>query len=75
MIAYVAGLGTTLFVMIYFQAAQPALLYLVPACLGSSFLCAIVRGEVSLLLAYSEEEEEEEEEKIEEKKEEDKKNE
>jgi minor histocompatibility antigen H13 len=63
--------------MIYFQAAQPALLYLVPACLGSSFLCAIVRGEVSLLLAYSEEEEEEEEEeeKIEEKKEEDKKNE
>merc|ERR1711957_432587 len=77
MIAYVAGLGTTLFVMIYFQAAQPALLYLVPACLGSSFLCAIVRGEVSLLLAYSEEEEEEEEEEemIEEKKEEDKKNE
>lgn len=60
MIAYVLGLGVTLFVMIYFQAAQPALLYLVPACLGSSFLCAIVRGEVSALLAYSEEEEEEE---------------
>lgn len=62
MIAYVGGLGTTLFVMVYFQAAQPALLYLVPACLGSSFLCAIVRGEVSALLAYSEEEEELEEE-------------
>ena len=60
MIAYVLGLGVTLFVMIYFQAAQPALLYLVPACLGSSFLCAIVRGEVSALLAYSEEEEEDE---------------
>mmetsp|Transcript_27852 Transcript_27852/g.59572 ORF Transcript_27852/g.59572 Transcript_27852/m.59572 type:complete len:415 (+) Transcript_27852:120-1364(+) len=58
MVAYVMGLGVTLFVMIYFQAAQPALLYLVPACLGSSFLCAIVRGEVSALLAYSEEEEE-----------------
>eukprot|EP00536_Pseudo-nitzschia_multiseries_P009156 jgi/Psemu1/257895/estExt_Genewise1Plus.C_2500037 len=62
MIAYFLGLGMTLFVMIYFQAAQPALLYLVPACLGSSFLCALVRGEVSALLAYSEEEEEEEEE-------------
>jgi minor histocompatibility antigen H13 len=61
MIAYVMGLGVTLFVMIYFQAAQPALLYLVPACLGSSFLCAIVRGEVKALLAYSEEEEEPEE--------------
>lgn len=70
LIAYVLGLGTTLFVMIQFQAAQPALLYLVPACLGSSFLCAIVRGEVSTLLAYSEEVDEEEESK----KEEDKKN-
>merc|ERR1719343_1741879 len=78
MIAYVLGLGVTLFVMIYFQAAQPALLYLVPACLGSSFLCAIVRGEVSALLAYSEEEEEEEKKPAEEetsKSEDDKKNE
>lgn len=61
LLAYVLGLGTTLFVMIQFNAAQPALLYLVPACLGSSFLCAVVRGEVKELLAYSEEEEEEEE--------------
>ena len=59
--AYVLGLGVTLFVMIQFKAAQPALLYLVPACLGSSFLCAVIRGEVKELLAYSEEEEEEEE--------------
>jgi minor histocompatibility antigen H13 len=58
LLAYVAGLGTTLFVMIQFNAAQPALLYLVPACLGSSFLCAVIRGEVKELLAYSEEEEE-----------------
>lgn len=56
--AYVVGLGTTLFVMNFFQAAQPALLYLVPACLGSSFACAAQRGEVNELLAYSEEEEE-----------------
>ena len=58
--AYVLGLATTLFVMIQFNAAQPALLYLVPACLGSSFLCAVARGEVKELLAYSEEEDEEE---------------
>ena len=48
--------------MIVFQAAQPALLYLVPACLGSSLLCAVVRGELKALFDYSEEEEEEEEE-------------
>ena len=62
LIAYIMGLGTTLFVMMKFNAAQPALLYLVPACLGGSFLCAVVRGEVTELLAYSEEEEEGEEE-------------
>jgi minor histocompatibility antigen H13 len=60
--AYVCGLATTLFVMVYFNAAQPALLYLVPACLGSSLLCAAVKGELKELFAYSEEEEEEEEE-------------
>jgi minor histocompatibility antigen H13 len=64
--AYFLGLATTLFVMIQFNAAQPALLYLVPACLGSSFLCATLRGEVKALLDYSEEEEEKEEEKPEE---------
>jgi minor histocompatibility antigen H13 len=47
--------------MIVFEAAQPALLYLVPACLGSSLTCAFVRGEVKELFAYSEEEEESEE--------------
>lgn len=61
LIAYVLGLATTLFVMIQFNAAQPALLYLVPACLGSSWVCAIMRGELAALFAYSEEEEEEEE--------------
>lgn len=57
---YMLGMGTTMFVMIYFQAAQPALLYLVPACLGSSMLTAAVRGEMTKLFAYSEETEEEE---------------
>jgi len=62
LIAYILGLGTTLYVMIVFEAAQPALLYLVPACLGSSMLCAVMRGEVALLFAYSEEAEEKEDE-------------
>ena len=34
------------------------MLYLVPSCLGSSLLCAVVRGELKELFAYSEEEEE-----------------
>lgn len=69
--AYVLGLATTLFVMIQFNAAQPALLYLVPACLLSSWLCAIVKGELRELFAYSEEEEEEEEKEEDSKKNED----
>ena len=58
-----------------FEAAQPALLYLVPACLGSSLLCAVVRGELKELFAYSEEEEEEAEESDEKKDEKTKKDE
>ncbi|EQC33635.1 hypothetical protein SDRG_08739 [Saprolegnia diclina VS20] len=56
---YVLGLVATVVVMIVFNAAQPALLYLVPACLGSSLLTALARGELKELLAYSEEDEEE----------------
>jgi len=55
-------MSTTMAVMIFFNAAQPALLYLVPACLISSLGCAVIKGELSDLLAYSEEEPEEEEE-------------
>lgn len=61
LIGYTLGMGMTMFVMIHFQAAQPALLYLVPACLISSLLTAFVRGELKALFAYSEEVEEEEE--------------
>jgi len=60
LLGYVIGLGVTLYVMIVFEAAQPALLYLVPACLSSSLLCAFVKGEIKELFAYSEEEEEKE---------------
>lgn len=59
LIFYVLGMSTTMAVMIFFNAAQPALLYLVPACLLSSLGCATFRGELSDLLAYSEEPEEE----------------
>lgn len=60
MVFYVLGLVATVAVMYIFNAAQPALLYLVPACLGSAIVTAFVRGEFKELLAYSEEEEEEE---------------
>jgi len=54
-ISYFFGLTFTIFIMHTFRAAQPALLYLVPACLGSSFLLALLRGDVSSLLSYTEE--------------------
>jgi minor histocompatibility antigen H13 len=59
LIGYFIGMSLTMFVMIFFGAAQPALLYLVPAVLGSSFATALLRGEVREMLAYSEEVEEE----------------
>merc|ERR1719240_2363593 len=43
--------------MFAFDAAQPALLYLVPACLGAAALVGLCRGEFAALAAYSEEEE------------------
>jgi len=61
-IFYFIGLVTTIVVMHTFQAAQPALLYLVPACIGSSFLLCLVRGEVGALLSYTEETEKKKEE-------------
>ena len=61
LIFYILGMSTTMAVMIFFNAAQPALLYLVPACLISSLGCATIRGELKELLDYSEEPEEVEE--------------
>jgi len=55
--SYFLGLLSTILVMHVFQAAQPALLYLVPACIGSSSLLAVLRGELSELLVYTEESE------------------
>jgi len=55
-IAYTLGLFTTIFVMHIFKSPQPALLYLVPFCLGMSACTALIRGEFLTLWGYSEEE-------------------
>lgn len=52
LVAYVLGLVATLAVMHFFDAAQPALLYLVPACIGASLLTATLRGELKTLLNF-----------------------
>ena len=53
--AYIAGLILTVFVMYTFKHAQPALLYLVPACLGSALIVSLMRGEFTSLFSFSEE--------------------
>lgn len=45
-VAYILGLVTTVVVMHVFKAAQPALLYLVPCCVGLPLLLAIIMGEI-----------------------------
>eukprot|EP00250_Pteridium_aquilinum_P001277 c11489_g1_i1 orf=121-1170(+) len=51
---YVAGLGVTIIVMNWFQAAQPALLYIVPAVLGFLGTHCAVNGEIKELIAFDE---------------------
>lgn len=55
LVAYVLALLNTMFVMVAFDAAQPALLYIVPWLLITAMLTAAVRGEFGELLAYDEE--------------------
>ncbi|KAL1476647.1 hypothetical protein MTO96_036356 [Rhipicephalus appendiculatus] len=43
-VAYVLGLALTIFIMVYFNHAQPALLYLVPACTGVPLTVAAIMG-------------------------------
>jgi minor histocompatibility antigen H13 len=57
-IAYILGLLTTIGVMHVFKHAQPALLYLVPACLGTPLLFALVKGDVKSMFAYADHPEE-----------------
>eukprot|EP00322_Chrysochromulina_rotalis_P029032 CAMPEP_0115842362 /NCGR_PEP_ID=MMETSP0287-20121206/7762_1 /TAXON_ID=412157 /ORGANISM="Chrysochromulina rotalis, Strain UIO044" /LENGTH=315 /DNA_ID=CAMNT_0003296031 /DNA_START=47 /DNA_END=994 /DNA_ORIENTATION=- len=53
LVAYEMGLAMTVGVMHFFDAAQPALLYLVPCCIGSSLLMGAVRGELNDVLNFS----------------------
>ncbi|XP_072852724.2 signal peptide peptidase isoform X1 [Pogona vitticeps] len=53
-VAYIFGLGLTIFIMHVFKHAQPALLYLVPACIGFPLLVALVKGEVAEMFSYEE---------------------
>uniref|UniRef100_A0A9L0RLV4 Histocompatibility minor 13 n=1 Tax=Equus caballus TaxID=9796 RepID=A0A9L0RLV4_HORSE len=52
--AYIFGLGLTIFIMHIFKHAQPALLYLVPACIGFPILVALAKGEVTEMFSYEE---------------------
>ena len=55
-IAYAAGLVATKVGMTLMDSAQPALLYLVPALLGSTAMLAIARGEIKAIWEFEEEE-------------------
>lgn len=57
-IAYIGGLLTTIFVMHVYKHAQPALLYLVPACLGVPLFLGLVRGDIKSMFTYSDHPEE-----------------
>merc|ERR550519_1557327 len=66
-IAYFLGLLTTIGVMHFYKHAQPALLYLVPACLGTPLFFALVRGDIKSMFQYADHPEEALEEKEEKK--------
>ncbi|XP_030589076.1 minor histocompatibility antigen H13 isoform X2 [Archocentrus centrarchus] len=53
-LAYIFGLGLTIFVMHTFKHAQPALLYLVPACVGFPVIIALFKGELTEMFRYEE---------------------
>jgi minor histocompatibility antigen H13 len=55
MFGYFLGIVTTLVIMNVFNHAQPALLYLVPGCLFSSLLNALLRGQLTTLWNFDEE--------------------
>lgn len=54
--AYILGLVATVTVMHVFKAAQPALLYLSPACISATLIAALVNGQIKEFFGYSAEE-------------------
>lgn len=69
-LAYIAGLLTTIAVMHFYKHAQPALLYLVPACIGTPLFFALIRGDIKSMFQYADHPELEEEKEKDTKKEE-----
>eukprot|EP00357_Protocruzia_adherens_P023120 CAMPEP_0115013102 /NCGR_PEP_ID=MMETSP0216-20121206/25184_1 /TAXON_ID=223996 /ORGANISM="Protocruzia adherens, Strain Boccale" /LENGTH=375 /DNA_ID=CAMNT_0002382389 /DNA_START=100 /DNA_END=1227 /DNA_ORIENTATION=+ len=65
---YFFGLVATMVAMLVFNAAQPALLYLVPGCLIRVFLCAAFKHDIKGAYEYQEQGEEEKKKEEEEKK-------
>ncbi|EON95921.1 putative signal peptide peptidase protein [Phaeoacremonium minimum UCRPA7] len=54
MFGYFLGMLTTLAMLIIFRHGQPALLYLVPGVVGSTWLTGLVRGELKAMWTYTE---------------------
>nr|CAD7198831.1 unnamed protein product [Timema douglasi] len=52
LLPYFLGLMATILIMHLFKHAQPALLYLVPACLGAPLGVALLRGDIKALFQY-----------------------
>eukprot|EP00943_MAST-04B_sp_MAST-4B-sp1_P006804 g6804.t1 len=52
MVSYCLSIITTVVIMLFFNAAQPALLYIVPFILISSISTAVAFGETKKLLAF-----------------------
>uniref|UniRef100_A0A8C7R772 Minor histocompatibility antigen H13 n=1 Tax=Oncorhynchus mykiss TaxID=8022 RepID=A0A8C7R772_ONCMY len=52
-LAYIFGLGMTIWVMHTFKHAQPALLYLVPACIGFPVVVALLKGELTEMFSMA----------------------
>ena len=58
LISYIFGMIVTVIILQTFQAAQPALLYLVPACLGIPLITAFLCGDLETMLKYQDFDEE-----------------
>lgn len=63
-LAYVLGLVATIVIMSVFKHAQPALLYLVPACIGLPLLVALVKGDIKAMFSYEDHPAKEDETKV-----------
>ncbi|BHF77543.1 Minor histocompatibility antigen H13 [Sparganum proliferum] len=51
--AYIVGLVATFAAMYIFKHAQPALLYLVPTCLGFPLTLALIKGDLGAMMTYT----------------------